>query len=482
MKIIFTASEMRPFAETGGLAEVIASLPKALQELGHEVKVFLPFYRPVQKTGFKFKKEKTLLLVPMGAAREHGALYKTVHKGIEVYSVAQNFYYDRPGLYGDKRGDYDDNDRRYTFFNRGVLEALKHLRFSPDIIHCNDWQTGLLPCFLKTLYKGEPLFKKTKSIFSIHNIAYQGNFHKDAYHITGLGEDEFTMDGLEFYGEWSFLKAGLVYADVITAVSEEYVKEIQTREYGFGMEGLLKHRNRDLRGVVNGIDTGKWNPEVDKDLKFNFSLKNIEGKEKNKTALQKLAKLKVDENIPLFGFVGRLTDQKGIDLIQKISSKLLKMNVEFIFLGTGDKRHEAVLKKLKKKDPKKMAVYLKYDPILAKQIFAASDFYLMPSRFEPCGLGQMIAMRYGTVPIVRATGGLKETVENFNEKTGKGNGLVFKAYKSEELMKMIQKAERLFLKKKTWAKMQTNCFKSDFSWARQAEKYIKIYKESQKKS
>jgi len=439
VKIVFAASEMRPLAETGGLGDFVGSLTRALQGLGHEVAVFLPFYRSIAQ------------------------------KGIPTHMIIDWL------VYGDSEGDYEDNDRRFTFFCRAVLEALKRLRLSPDIVHSHDWQTGLIPAYLKTLYREEAIFKKSKSVFTIHNLAHQGNFPPDSFPLTGLSWQEYRFDRLEFWGKISFLKGGMTYSDLLTTVSGQYAKEIQTESYGCGMEEILKFRKKNLLGIVNGIDTEYWNPETDKELVHNFSSKDLEGKTRNKLALQKELGLDADSTAPLYGFVGRLSTQKGLDLILPLLDDFMKLHGQFVFLGTGNTLYEKMLKKAAQRNRTKMAVSIAYDPLVAKQIYASADIFLMPSLFEPCGLGQMIAMRYGTVPLVRATGGLKETVKDFDPKTQKGNGIVFTEPQDAALLKSIRRGAQLFQDKKTWGKIMGNCFKADFAWDSQAKKYVQAY-------
>jgi len=475
VKIVFAAAEMRPFAATGGLAEVVQSLSIALAHLGHEVKVFLPFYQSAKKENFEFKKITSSLRVPVGKNKEHGSLFSTSYQGVEIFFIEQPFYFNRPHFYGNSTGDYDDNDRRFIFFSRGVLESLSYLNFAPDIIHCHDWQAGITPAFLKLIYGKRKIFNRTRTVFSIHNLAYQGNFPKESFALTGFNDSEYRWDRLEFWDSISFLKAGLVYSDLLTTVSAEYAEEIQTEENGCGMEDILKTRSKDLKGILNGINLGKWNPSKDPELFSPFSASHTEGKAKNKEAFQKTLGLKVDKDALMIGFVGRLVDQKGLDLILPLLPEFLKMKIQFVFLGKGSVKYENLLKEIDKKTPGQLSLHLRYDPALAKQIFASSDAYLMPSFFEPCGLAQMISMRYSTVPLVRATGGLKETVRDFDEKTGQGNGIVFNNYSQKDLGVAIKRLEKLFREKATWAKIQANCFKSDFSWAKQARKYEDVY-------
>jgi len=478
MKIVFAASEMRPFAATGGLADIIASLSSALAQQGHEVKVFLPRYQKIDSSLYNLEKITDFLPIPMGKTREQGGLFKMLHGDVEVFFIDQPFYFNRPELYGTSEGDYEDNDRRFTFFDRGVLEALKKIGCAPDILHCHDWHTGLIPAYLKTFYKSEPLFAKTYSVFTIHNIAYQGNFPPDSFPVTGFPWSEYRFDRFEFWGKMSFLKGGLVYSDLLTTVSKQYAKELQTEEFGCGMEPTLKVRSNDLKGILNGIDHSVWDPERDPELYHRFSAKSLGGKAKNKEGLQKDEGFAVDPTLPLFGFVGRFASQKGLELILAALPELVKLRAQYVFLGMGDAIYEKKLKEFfqrTQKGSKNFGLHISFNPALAKQIYAASDVFLMPSLFEPCGLGQMIAMRYGTVPLVRSTGGLKETVQDLDPKKGAGNGIVFEEFSPPAFLETVKRAITLYREKKTWAKAVANCFKTDFSWEEQAKQYSLVY-------
>jgi starch synthase len=465
---------MRPFAETGGLGNVVSSLAVTLAKKGHTVKVFLPRYQGISQKKYKIKKIMDPLLIPLGQSREHTTLYEGEFRGVGVYFIDQPFFYDRLGLYGDEKGDYEDNELRFILLSRGILEALKRLEFSPDIIHCHDWQTGLIPAFLKKLYKEE--FPQTRSVFSIHNLAFQGNFPSDSFSMTGFKWEEFDGGNMEFWGKVSFLKSAITYADRITTVSQAYAEEIQTEKYGCGMEQFLQKRTQDLTGIINGIDASEWDPSKKTGTLIPFSSKDLTGKVKNKAKLQRKLGLAVDNDIFLVGIVGRLTEQKGLDLILSIFPEIFKENIQFAFLGTGDKRFETELKKWQKRYPKTLSVSLEYNVSLSKEIFAGIDLLLMPSSFEPCGLGQMISMRYGAPALVRGTGGLGETVKNYIQKTGEGTGFVFKKYAPESLEKTLKTAIRLFDNKKSWVKIQANCFREDFSWSHQTQVYEDLYK------
>ncbi len=484
MKIIFVTSEMVPYAKTGGLADVCGTLPKELADLGHEVCVGMPRYKKIDTTKFGLKKVVEGLEVPLGSEKKFARVYTTVHQEkVEVYFIDSTEFFGRDELYGTPQGDYPDNDRRFIFFQRAALEFFRITNFKPDIIHCHDWQTGLIPVYLKTLYKSDSFFKRTKSFFTIHNLAYQGNFPPDTLPTTGLGWEEFHMERLEFYGKASFLKGGIVYADVVTTVSERYAEEIQTKEFGCGLEGVLKKRKADLYGIINGIDLEEWNPETDQDIAANYSLGNLDKKQVNKEALQKENKLEASPDIPLFGMISRLADQKGFDILAPILGDFAtKLDAQFVLLGTGDEKYHVLLRQEMKKYSKRFGINTLFDNKMAKRIYAGSDIFLMPSYYEPCGLGQLISLRYGTVPLVRETGGLADTVTDFNSKTSEGTGFVFKEYKSQALFKTIERAIQVFKDKKAWRELIKRGMKCDFSWKASAKKYIDLYQQAEKKT
>ncbi|KPK38893.1 MAG: hypothetical protein AMJ78_09330 [Omnitrophica WOR_2 bacterium SM23_29] len=459
LKVLMASSEVVPFSKTGGLADVVGSLPLAIHKLGVDIRVVTPRYKSVKIYG----KEARL------------------NNDVSVYFIEHEGYFMRNNLYGDKTGDYPDNLERFTFFSRKTLELLRDLDFKPDIIHCNDWQTALIPVYLKTIFKDEPFYKDIKTIFTIHNIGYQGLFPKEEFPKTGLPRNLFSIDGLEYYDKVNILKGGLVFSDIITTVSPTYAKEIQTREFGYGLEGVLSQRKESLFGIVNGVDYYEWNPSDDKELKYHFSATKIDGKYKEKIVLQKEGGLKEDVNAPLIGIISRLADQKGLDIISQIIDKLLNMEVQLILLGTGDEKYHVLFERMKKKYPRKASVHLKFDAVLAKKIYAGSDMFLMPSRYEPCGLGQLISLRYGTIPIVRKTGGLADTINEYNPITNKGNGFVFERYDANELFDTIKRAVNLYKDKSAWRKLVLKVMKYDFSWEDSAKKYIGLYRKIKSK-
>ena len=482
MRIVFAASEMIPFAKTGGLADVTGCLPKEIQSLGQEVICFLPKYKKIDASRWPLKEAIDRLQIPVGSEIETGRVYRMDDaSGIKIFLIDQPEYYSRDELYGTPLGDYPDNDRRFVFFQRGVLEALHKLELKSDVIHCHDWQTGLIPAYLKTLYANDPFFARTKMVFTIHNLGYQGNFPPDSLPVTGLGWGEFRLERLEFYGKVSFLKGGLVYADALTTVSPHYAQEIQTKEFGSGMEGVLQVRKEDLTGIINGIDPNEWNPETDPNIPARFSSKNPEGKWPNKKVLQKENHFKTNERTLLCGMVTRMADQKGLDILAASVEGLVKRGVQLIVLGTGEEKYQQIFRELAKRYPNQVAVHILFDPQLAKRIYAGSDIFLMPSRYEPCGLGQLISLRFGTVPLVKYTGGLADTVEDFDSQTGEGTGFHFKEHRAEAFLKTIDRALGAFGDPNLWIKLMKNGMKKDFSWQASAKKYVDLYAEIERK-
>lgn len=453
LKVLLASSEVVPFAKTGGLADVAGSLPLALEELGVDIRVIMPKYASVKTKGDEGR----------------------IGRDIKVYFVKNDGYFKRPELYGDKFGDYKDNLDRFAFFSQEILKRCKKEDYSPDIIHCNDWQTALVPVYLNTIYKYDPFFAKTKALFTIHNMAYQGIFPKEEFPKTGLDWGLFNIDYFEFYDKVNLMKAGIVYSDVISTVSPTYAREILTEEFGCGLEGVLRTREECLFGILNGIDYEVWNPEKDPKIFKNYSGEAIEDKYANKEGLEKETGLNVDRDIPMIGLISRLADQKGLDLLAKIIDPLLNMKVQFVLLGTGENKYHVLLEKMAKKHPKSASINLKFDAVLAQKIYAASDMFLIPSKYEPCGLGQMISFKYGAIPIVRETGGLKDTVKEFDPKTGAGTGYTFSDYRADAFFNAIKKALLVYKDKGAWSELQRRVMKLDYSWKTSARDYVKLY-------
>lgn len=489
MKVLVVSPEVVPFAKTGGLADVTGALPEALASLGHQVKVMLPKYKMVDEKKFSLKKIKVDLPdIPLGMKKAKIDLKSCVSKTsqAEYLFVVNDHYFEREELYKDPETgfDYKDNDERFILFARGTLELLESLGWQPDIIHCNDWQSALMPAYLKTVYADHSFFKNTVTVFSVHNIAYQGNFPKETFKKIGVKEELFyPTSPFEFWGNCNFLKIGISYADVINTVSEQYMMEIQTsKEFGFGMEGVLRTRSDDLYGVLNGIDYQEWNPEIDKLIPFNYTPDDLSGKKKNKEHLLKLNNLPpTKKDIPLIGMISRLADQKGFDLLAQIKDELMKLDLKFVILGTGERKYHDLLSDLEKKYPKKLKVNLTFDNKLAHLIEAGADMFLMPSRYEPCGLNQLYSLKYGTVPIVRETGGLADTIQDYDPETENGTGFVFKDYDPDELLKAIKRALAVYKDKEKWKKLMLSGMQKDFSWKASAEKYVHLYKKALEK-
>lgn len=487
LKILFVTSEVFPFVKTGGLADVSSALPQMLSELGHEVRIVIPKYGAVDDRKFKIHEIVRLkdLQVKIGDKDVVFSLKSCFLPGprvrVQIYFLDnQEYFGSRNGLYSDPLTgkDYPDNDERFILLNRSVMELIIKLGWIPDVIHCNDWQTGLVPAYIKTIYKDQEGFDKFKTLFTIHNISYQGQFDKSTFEKTELPKElDSASKGILLNGKVNFLKSGLMFSDVINTVSETYAKEITTKtEFSEGLKDTLSKRKDSVYGIVNGIDKKLWNPEKDKQIPKNYSLKNIELKVENKIELADRFGFKFDENIPIIGMIARLYDSKGFDLVQDAFNDLMKLNCQVILLGTGDKKFHTFFEKMASKFPQKFACYLGFNDELAHLIEAGADMFLMPSKYEPCGLNQMYSLAYGTVPIVKETGGLADTVIKFDEKTEEGNGFVFKKHDSKDMMKEIKRALKIFEDKKTWLKIMKAGMKSDFSWDVSAKKYIELYK------
>lgn len=483
LKILFVSPEVQPFAKTGGLGDISRSLPAALKKMGHDVRVIMPKYRSMDRFDSSFKElDIPPVDVTLDKAKTKGFLYEgTLESDTPIYFVRNDPYFQRDNLYSESYLEYPDNAERFIFFSRAVLEACKSLDFQPDIIHGNDWQTGLIFAYLKSVYAADKFFKDTGTVFSIHNLGYQGNFPADDYPLTGLPDAMFKMEGIEFYGDFSFLKAGLLYADVLTTVSQTYSREILTPENGFGMEGVLRQRQKDLYGIINGANYDEWNPLKDPWLKKKYGPAKVAGKKQCKKDLVKKASLNLDDRKPLLCMVTRLTQQKGIDLIVHGFDKLLSRGAAFVLLGSGESAYEDFFLQQAIRFPGKFFCKIGFDEELAHQIIAGSDILLMPSLYEPCGLTQLHAMKYGTVPLVRSVGGLKDTVTQFYPKTGKGIGFKFLPFELEYLLKAFKKAESAFKDKKLWSRLVANGMKENFDWSQTAKHYTRIYLKALKK-
>jgi starch synthase len=477
MKILFVSSEGLPYSKTGGLADVVEALPKALVDMGHEVAVLLPRYRGNQIV--------STLYPSVTVAFADRLRFPAIAEGTPVASVRYFFaddpaFFDRDQLYGNKSVDYSDNAERFAELSRVAIELAKHV-WLPDVIHCHDWQAALVPVFLRTQHASDPVARALPVVLTIHNLAYQGTFPQAALRRIGLPESLFTMDFLEFYGKLNFLKGGLVFADYLSTVSRRYAKEIQTPEYGCGLEGVIRNRAGRLVGIVNGVDYSVWSPESDTFIAQQYSAQNLEGKKACKSNLLESFRLPAENlNQPLIGIVSRFADQKGFDLISQIAGELMKEDLAVVALGTGQPEHERLFRELAEKYPTRVGVKVGFDNALAHKIEAGSDMFLMPSRYEPCGLNQIYSLRYGTVPLVRATGGLDDTVQNFDPTTKQGTGFKFERYDGRALLGCIRAALKTYHDPNAWPVVQTNGMAKDFSWKTSAAAYVTLYEQARR--
>lgn len=473
LNILFGSAEITPFAKVGGLADVASALPRALASLGHKLAVVTPYYGCVKQKGIK--PTGITVSVKMGNRTFRGSFWKgRLSENCTIYFLRHNRLFGRKNPYGDSKGDYMDNDERFIFFNRALLELPERISFRPDIVHVNDWHLGLAPALIKHSAAG--LVKHAKSVFTIHNIAYQGLFPKKSMRLTSLPKSLFNPVGVEWYEKLGMLKSGIVYADAVTTVSPTYAKEILTPELGFGLEGLLKKRKSSLHGILNGIDTKEWNPKTDRLIPRNYDADNIGNKAKCKTALLKEFGLENRTGRPLIGIVSRIVEQKGFDILQKAGGELMKQDFSLVVLGTGQPELEKFLLGLQKRHPERVGVKIGFNNALAHRIEAGSDFFLMPSRFEPCGLNQMYSLRYGTVPIVRKTGGLCDTVSRWNPKTGTGSGFRFSDPTPKAMLAALKKSLAAYHDRRGWKRLVKNGMKRDNSWEKSALRYSKLYR------
>ena len=473
MRILFAASEGLPFSKTGGLADVVEALPKALVALGHELAVVLPRYRGI-KTSMVVMPSVT---IPLGGRLRFPSIADgTMLNGVRYFFVDDPGYFDRDGIYGGSAGDFPDNAERYSEFCHATIEIAKHV-WPADVIHCHDWQTALVPVLLRSLYAADPLVKDLPVIFTIHNLGYQGQFPAAVLDRAGIPPEVYNPAGLEYYGDVNLLKGGLVYSDYLTTVSKKYAEEIQTPEFGYGLDGVVRSRRDHVVGILNGVDYSVWNPEKDKLIAATYSAKDLTGKHACKKDLLEIFGLSPQhETRPVLGIVSRFADQKGFDLIAAVAPELMEEDVILIVLGTGERRYEELFETLANEFPGRVGVRIAYDNELAHKIEAGADMFLMPSRYEPCGLNQIYSLKYGTVPIVRATGGLDDTVESFDVQHGTGTGFKFEPYTGAALLDAVRQALHHFTDERIWKRIQLNGMSKDFSWKRPATEYAKLYK------
>ncbi|MCD8238068.1 MAG: glycogen synthase GlgA [Clostridiales bacterium] len=470
LKVLMVASEVSPFAKSGGLGDVTGSLPKALQNAGVEICVVFPKYKSVKQEYVDSAEYITGYDVTLDWRVQYADIFK-LKADVPTYMIGNDFYFgNRDGYYG-----YGDDCERFTFFSKAALEMINYIDFIPDVIHTNDWQTGLVSLYLKDKYSKISFYQNIKSLYTIHNLQYQGVFPSSCLSLMELDYGYLTSDKLEFYGTVNLMKGGLVYADAINTVSNTYAEEVKRPEYGYQLDGVMRSRDNVLYGIVNGIDYEENNPATSKKIFVNYDVNSIEKKKENKFKLQEELGLPVCD-VPMISIISRLADQKGINLLLDIAGELLSKDVQLVILGTGNSYFEYRFRELQSWYPKKVSANITFNDTLAQKIYAGSDIFLMPSLFEPCGLGQLFAMSYGTIPVVRTTGGLVDTVEHYNPETGKGNGFKFQDFLGSGLMWGINEALRLYEDKEQWTQIMKNAINTRFSWDVSAQEYIKLYK------
>jgi len=481
MRVLLAAAEAYPFAKVGGLADIAGSLPKALAKLDIDCRIIIPLYDKIGRDFFSLNPENIQVSIEMGYQRVQANLWSGKFPGtsIKAYFVECEKYFGRPGIYTDpETGEaYPDDGERYIFFSKAVVAMVKEMNWKPDILHCNDYQTGLIPAIMKLNHSDEDC----GLIYSIHNLAYQGRYDSAILDYIGFGRDQFyPMGPFEFFGQVNLMKIGINFTDIINTVSPTYSREIQSsEEYGYGLEGILKSKKDNLYGVLNGIDTTVWNPEIDEHTPYKFTRDDLSGKRMCKAALLKEVGLPDKElDKPIISMISRLADQKGFDILLPVLEDIINHDCYFVVLGTGKKAYEAALTKMAKKYPRNMAAVIDFKGPLAHRIEAGADMFLMPSKYEPCGLNQMYSMTYGTVPIVRKTGGLNDTVEQADLENEKGTGFVFEKYDSKALYNIVSKALKAFENGQGWRKLQSRGMKKDFSWKASAGEYVKLYRQA----
>ena len=486
MKIAFVASEAVPYSKTGGLADVAGVLPAALQKLGCKVKLFIPKYSSIDesKYGLRYCWNIGEMQIRVGSAVRSVHIHTSTLPGseVEVYFVDCPYYFFRGQIYTDD----PDEDERFILFSKAVLQTLLKTKWIPDVIHCNDWQTGLIPLYIKNNFKEEGVFNKTSTLFTIHNVAYQGRFSRSAVYSAGIQKNLFYAGGpVEYFGDVSFMKAAISFSDIINTVSKTYAEEILTPEFGSGMEGILGDRKTDLFGILNGVDYEQWDPENDSLIPYSYSLNDFSGKLKNKEFLCEHFNLACTGDTPLIGIVSRMASQKGFDLFAEVADQLMELNAQWIVLGSGDEKYENLFRYLAAFYPDRLSAYIGFNTELSHLIEAGADIFLMPSHYEPCGLNQIYSLKYGTVPVVRKTGGLADTVRDWGESATSGNddgnGFTFTEYSGSSMLEAINRAVSTFGNKPVWRKLQQNGMKAVFSWDRAANEYLNLYKISQQK-
>ncbi len=480
MRVLMITPEVTPFAQTGGLGEVLSALPGELAELGLDVDVFMPKYRGIDCDKYDLKATGLEIKVDLNAKTVPAAMWEFRDKrGVRYLFVKCDEYFDRDYLYGTPEADYEDNAERFVFLCRSAIEMSLAASTRYDVFHSHDWQASLTPVYLRTLYAGEPILEKSAAVMTIHNLGYQGIFWHLDMPLVGVGWEFFTPKHMEFHGKLNFLKSGIVFADEVNTVSPGYRDEILTPEFGFGLEGILQEKGPNLTGILNGVDYKLWNPETDSLIVSNFGPDDLSGKALCKADLQKIARLPIRSDVPIIAMVSRLSNQKGIDILGGAIPSLLEHDVQLVLLGTGEAKYHTAFSEFAEGYPDKMGVFLSYDYGLAHKIFAGADMLLVPSRYEPCGLNQLYALKYGTVPIVRATGGLTDTVEEFNLEQDSGTGFKFKEPTPSVLEETVLRAVDIFMKRPgTWQRVMVRGMHRDFSWKRSAMEYVQLYEKA----
>ncbi len=481
MRIAEVSPEIIPYAKTGGLADVAGTLPLYLEKAGHEISMFMPLYKSVKESGIDTRLSDITFDIPIGDKEHTVNIWKSTHHGsknIAIYFIQRDEYYDRDALYGTESGDYQDNSERFIFFSRAVIEAIKRLGLSIDIIHCHDWQTALIPIYLKTLFAHDKKLSSIKTVLTIHNLAYQGMFRQEEMKLTGLDMSLFNWKNLEHWGNVNFLKGGIVFADFVTTVSKKYAEEIRTVEFGCGLEDVIKEYEYKLYGIINGVDYSEWSPEIDNLIPSKYSVDDSSGKALCKKHLQKILNLPQTE-APLLGMISRLAEQKGVDLLIVIMDELMERDLQLVILGIGDEKYHQMLKEAVPKYNSKLSVNIMFDNKLAHEIEAGSDIFLMPSKYEPCGLNQLYSLRYGTIPVVRETGGLADTIIDANDenlKNGVATGYTMNGFFATEFLFAIDRALEMYKSKTQWNALIRNAMIQDWSWEKSANKYVELFK------
>lgn len=473
LRILYLAAEVFPYAKTGGLADVAGSLPKAIRRLGHDIRIVMPRYGFIEPDRWGLKRIPTELQVPFDEGTQTATVYETRLDDVPVYMVDNARFFDRDGIYA-----YPDDAERFIFFSRAALELARALNWPPDIVHCNDWHTALVPNWLKTVYRDDPFWAKARVVFTIHNLAYQGVFGYRVLEVAGLAHYGFIAHPQ--LSQWDhvvhFMGRGLIFADMVTTVSPRYAEEIMTPEFGAGLDPILRDRADTVVGILNGIDVEEWNPATDELIARQYSVDSLDARLENRRALLAEAGLTAGEDGPVLGFIGRLTEQKGIDLLAQVAGDVARyLGGRLVVLGTGEERWETLIRATAEKYQDHVRAFFTFNNPLAHLIYAGADILLMPSRFEPCGLNQMIAMRYGAVPLVREVGGLADTVQDFDPRTGEGNGFTFREYEAQALYTAVVRAVETWKHRQVWQQLQVRGMTTDFSWSRSARQYVEVY-------